>query len=317
VLLAVVPALMAYPWPSARDRWVLGVAVAALIVLLGWWRNLHFTTILRRRAAMLRHHRAAQTDRSAGADVRSTTLLRVVPSAADPAVLPLPLIAGYLHRYGLRADTIRITSRDTRSETEAPRRDTWIGLTLSATENLAALRARSPHIPLHETAEVAGRRLADHLRETGWEITSAGADDVPELFDTTARERWCAIIDGATDYVAAYRVSIDDALPDTLARIWDYSAREIWTAVEISGTPDHGTLAAGCALRTEEPLAAGGTLPGLIPQHGYHRAALQALHPMSGRHLDGHTDVNDDDIAALRWPAALMSHGRHAAASRT
>jgi hypothetical protein len=67
----------------------------------------------------------------------------------------LPLIAGYLDRYGVRCDKIRITSRDLDGL-----RTTWIGMTLGAVENLAALRARSPRIPLRDTAEVAGRRTA-------------------------------------------------------------------------------------------------------------------------------------------------------------
>jgi type VII secretion protein EccE len=319
----VVPALMAYPWPSTRDRWVLGVAVGAVIVLLGWWRGLHFTTILRRRAAMSRHSRGVHTDRESGRDVRTTALLRVVPSDADPGVLPLPLIAGYLNRYGVRAEAIRVTSRDTRSEADAPQRDTWIGLTLPAAENLAALRARSPRIPLRETAEVAARRLADHLREIGWEITGAGPDDVPDLFSPTAREGWRAVTNGSADYVAAYRVGVDHTLPETLAQIWVYDAPEIWTAVEIAGTGEHRTLAAGCALCTAERPAGAGPLPGLIPQDGTHRPALQALHPLSGLRLDDHVDVHADDIAALRWPTgaeastANRSRGRHAAATRT
>ena len=56
-LLAVVPAVMAYPWRSTRDYWVLGIAAAVVIVLFGWWRGLHFTTILRRRLAMVAPHR--------------------------------------------------------------------------------------------------------------------------------------------------------------------------------------------------------------------------------------------------------------------
>ena len=52
-LLAVVPAVLACPWRSSRDYWVLGVAVAVVIVLFGWWHGLHFTTILRRRLAMM------------------------------------------------------------------------------------------------------------------------------------------------------------------------------------------------------------------------------------------------------------------------
>jgi type VII secretion protein EccE len=63
----------------------------------------------------------------------TTVLLRIDPS--EPAVLPLRLIAGYLDRYGIRCDKVRITSRDT-----AGNRTTWVGLTLGAADNLAALR---------------------------------------------------------------------------------------------------------------------------------------------------------------------------------
>ncbi|HET9876391.1 MAG TPA: type VII secretion protein EccE [Mycobacterium sp.] len=305
VLLAVVPAVMAYPWSSTRDRWVLGVGVAVLIVLLGGWRGLHFTTILRRRAAMLRPRRGVHADPRSGSDVRTTALLRVVPPSTDPDVLPLPLIAGYLHRYGLRADTVRVTSRDTRSGADVARRDTWIGLTFSASANLAALQARSPLIPLQETAEVAARRLADHLRETGWETTPAGLDDVPELFGATAQETWRAFIDGAADHVAAYQVSVDHSLSETLARIWSLDARETWTAVEVAGDGEHRTLAAACALRTDDRPAGAGPLPGLTPQHGYQRPALLALHPLSSARLAGHTEFAAGDFTALHWPTAL------------
>jgi hypothetical protein len=44
-LLAVVPAVMAYPWRTPREQWVLGIAVAVVILLFGWWGGLHFTTI--------------------------------------------------------------------------------------------------------------------------------------------------------------------------------------------------------------------------------------------------------------------------------
>lgn len=83
----------------------------------------------------------------------------------DSDVLPLPLIAGYLDRYGIRADKIRITSRDNASD--ASRRETWIGLTLSAPENLAALRAAR-----------RGSRCRRPLRSRrgAWPTTSARSD---------------------------------------------------------------------------------------------------------------------------------------------
>ena len=81
-------------------------------------------------------------------DVRTTALLRVAPPLADADALPLPLIAGYAERYGLHADAVRVTSRDSTSEVGTRERETWIGVTLSAADNLAALQARSPQIPL-------------------------------------------------------------------------------------------------------------------------------------------------------------------------
>lgn len=77
------------------------------------------------------------------------------------------------------------------------------------------------------------------------------------------------------------------------------------------------TLAAACAFRTEHVPGGAATLPGLIPQHGNHRAALQALDPLSVRRLDGHTGMPDGVLSQLRWPAALAAPGlsgaRHAA----
>lgn len=323
VLLAAIPAAMAYPWPSTRDRWVLGVAVALTMVLLGRWRGLYLTTMLRRGAAMLRHRRGVRADPPDASALRSTALLRVVPSV-DSGRLPLTLIAAYLNRYGLRADVVRITSRDVRSGRDTAQRDTWIGLTLSAADNLAALRGRSRQIPLRETTEVALRRLADQLRETGWETSTASVDDVPALFGGQAREGWRALSDGSGDYLAAYRLRVDDRLSDTFAAIWAADASEIWTVVEIAGTAERRTVAAGCALRTDDRAPAAGPLPGLDAEHGNHRAALQALHPLSGRRLPGHTDAPEPVIAQLRWPTSAAqtaqprarSHGRHAV-SRT
>ena len=47
-LLFIVPAAMAYPWPSPADRWLLGIAVVAVLVLFAWWRGLFFTTMVGR-----------------------------------------------------------------------------------------------------------------------------------------------------------------------------------------------------------------------------------------------------------------------------
>lgn len=313
-LLAVVPAAMAYPWQSARAYWLLGIAAATVLLLFGWWRGLHFTTILRRRLAILGRRGRPVPDPDA--NVRTTALLRIgaAPSAADP--LPLPLIAGYLDRYGVQADSIRITGRDT----AAGARETWVGLTVSAADNLAALQARSPRIPLQETAEVAARRLADHLREIGWEAGTAGAEEVPEVLawesGQTAGETWRAVRQGDSDYVAAYRVTADSALPETLAAVRSLPAREIWTALEIArtGTGAHYTVAAACALRTDAAPDRGAPASGLTLERGNQRPALQALDPLSSRRLGGHTEAPADLLDRLQWPTPAAGSHRSAEA---
>jgi type VII secretion protein EccE len=306
VALAVVAGAMGFPWHSTRERWVLGIAIVVAITLLARWRGLPVTTILGRRLAMRRQSPGARSAVQSATDVRTTALLRVTPPESGPDALPLPLIASYADRYGLLADNVRVTSRDFASDTGAPQRETWIGLTLSAADNLAALQARSPQIPLHETAEVAARRLADHLRESGWTAAIAEPDDIPELYARSARETWRGIAQGTADYVAAYQVKADTALPNTLAAIWSYPVRETWTAVEITGTGDQQTLAVACAIRTDAPPAAGGPLPGLISQSGSHRPALTALHPLSTQRLDGHAALPETLLLArLRWPSTI------------
>jgi type VII secretion protein EccE len=305
VALAVVAAALGFPWHSARERWVLGIAIVVAVTLLARWRGLPVTTILGRRLAMRRPSRGARLADGPGTDVRTTALLRVTPPESGLDALPLPLIAGYADRYGLRADSIRVTSRDFASDTGARERETWIGLTLSAADNLAALQARSSQIPLHETAEVAARRLADHLRESGWTAAIAEPDDVPGLYARGARETWGGIDQGSSDYVAAYQVKADTALPNTLAAIWSYPVRETWTAIEITGAADDQTLAVACAIRTDAPPAAGGPLPGLISQSGSHRRALTALDPLSTQRLDSHAPLPEALLLdRLRWPSA-------------
>lgn len=308
VLLAVVPAAMAYPWQSPREQWVLGVAVAVAIVLLAWWRGQFVTTIVRRRVAMIRRNHGGHRAPGSGLDVRTTALLRITGPESGPDVLPLPLIAGYLDRYGIHAYALRVTSEDTESDT-GPQRRTWIGLTVSAVDNLAALRARAPRIPLCQTAEVAVRRLADHLRETGWTAGLVGPDDLPRF--RRGRETFSAVRDGSDDYVAAYRVKADAALPETLAAIASYPARERWTVLEIA---DDGagrrTVAVGCALRTGTAPKGGAAGPpaGLHPHTGSHGAALTALHPLSTQRLDGHSALPADLLARLRWPSAAAQN---------
>ena len=301
-LLALVPAALAYPWRSARDYWVLGIAVVVVLVLFAGWGGLFFTTILRRRLSLMRGNRSGP---SAGPGV-TTALLRLGPPLGDSDVLPLPLIASYLARYGIRADSVRITTRDSASDTS--RRQTWVGLTISAADNLAALQARSSRIPLEDTAQVAARRLVDHLRETGWEANIVAAEEVPRLLTPNARESWNGVQRGTSDYIAAYQVSVDDGLSDTLDAIGDHAARETFVVLEIAAASGSGgpqsrhTVAVACAFLTQTPPDGASPLAGLTPQRGNQRPALSTLDLLSGRRIGGHTDEPAGLLAQLRWP---------------
>ena len=77
VLLVVVPAAMAYPWHETTERWILGIAVAVVIVLLAWWRGLHVTNIVRRRLGLL----GGRARREPGAH---TLLEQSAPTRAPP-----------------------------------------------------------------------------------------------------------------------------------------------------------------------------------------------------------------------------------------
>ncbi len=273
-LLVIVPAAMASSVQATTQRWVVGVAVATVILLLATWRGRYLTTLVRLRLAMLRRRRAAGdrgTVREHAADVRSTALLRIADDSAGG--VPTATIASYLLRYGIRCESVRITVRD-----GSAGRVTWVGLTLSAIANLAALQARSEGLPLRQTAEVALRRLADHLRELGCAVSTVDLA-VPDLLGARARERWGAVDDGQ-GYVAAYDVFVDDSLDDRLAALSGYPAEEVWTAREYSGSPDHPTLTVVCAMRTADP-PAGSPLAGFVPRDGDHFPAVAALHPMS------------------------------------
>ncbi|OCB31179.1 type VII secretion protein EccE [Mycobacterium malmoense] len=307
-LLAVVLAAMAYPWHSPRDYWVLGIAAAVVLVLFGCWRGMYFTTLLRRRLAIMGRRESA----AAESGTATTALLRVGARAGGADALPLPLLASYLDRYGIRADKIRITSRANASD--ASRRETWIGLTISAADNLAALKARSPRIPLHETAQVAARRLADHLREIGWEATAVAPDDIPRLLTSNARESWRGVQRGASDYLAAYRIPVDETLPQTLGEIRSSSALETCIALEIAGDAAQPTIAAACAVQTDTQPERRAPLAGLIPQAGNHLPALTALDLLSTRRLDGHSDAPAGLLAELDWPTEAGGAHREPAA---
>ncbi|OBK71956.1 type VII secretion protein EccE [Mycobacterium sp. 1274761.0] len=271
-LLFIVSAGMAYPWPSVRDRWVLGIAVAAVVILFAWWRGAFLTTIVARRVGVWRRNHGR---RRPAPDTRTTAVLRVEPESDDQDP-PLDVLACYLNRYGLRTDAVRVTTRD-----NGGLRTTWITLTLDATENLAALRARSADIPLEETAAIAIRRLRDHLTEFGFSTTVVDPGEVPAL--PKGKETWRGV---RTDsgYLAAYRVAIDDSLGETLSAVRSQASGETWTTLELSGAAGRPSVAAACALHSPNR-PANAPVPGLAAQRGRHGLALEALHPLSVQRL--------------------------------
>jgi type VII secretion protein EccE len=289
-LLVTVPAAMAYPWTSTADRWVLGVAVVAVVVLFAWWQGLFVTTVVGRRRAMWRRRNHSEGLHQSSA--YTTVLLRLDPSA--PGELPLRLIAGYVDRYGIRCDKVRITSRDV-----AGTRTTWIGLTLRATDNLDALRARSPRIPLRDTAEIAGRRLADHLRETGWNVAMVDTAGAPA--GASGKETWRGLRD-ASGYVTAYRVAVDDRLAYTLAEVSALPSPETWIALEITGTAADPGVAVVCALRSDGRPSAKPPVAGLTLLRGRQRPALNALNPLSAGRLEAKpVPLHPELLNGLQW----------------
>jgi type VII secretion protein EccE len=242
-------------------------------MLFAWWRGAFLTAMVARRCGVWRRNRSG--GRTSAPVSRTTALLLVEPQSAGQRP-PMGVIAGYLNRYGLRADSVRITSRDA-----GTRRTTWIGLTFDAADNLAELAARSPDIPLDETAEIAVRRLRDHLREAGLRTTVVDPADVPPL--SAGKETWRGVRTDA-GYLAAYRVPADEQLDQTLYTLRSQASGETWTAMEMSGAATQPTVTAACAVLTAER-PGDAPVPGLTAQRGRHGPALKALHPLSVERL--------------------------------
>lgn len=286
-LLAIVAGTMAYPWQTTFDRWTLGIAVAVVVVSFAWWRGLFVTNMIGRRFAVFRRNQSKPKFRPSN---QVTVLLRV----DDPAGvgLALPLVAGYVDRFGVRCEKVRVTSRDV-----GDIRTTWIGMSLAANDNLAALAARSPELPLYDTAEIVGRRLADHLRETG--LQAAIVDDAEAPLPETGREVWNGFRDDSGT-VAAYGIRVDSGFGERLAQVWAQPV-ETWTALEFSGTAERPTVAAACAFRTPEPVR-GVPVPGLVGQPGAHRPLLAAMDPRTvGRLGVASVPLHDGLLDQLDW----------------
>lgn len=295
-LLFIVPAALAYPYETVTQRWALGVAAVVVILLFAWWRGDFATTKLARRWSIWRgnHAKAGPNGDSGEPNDDSVTSVTVLLSIDDSATeqLPVTLIAGYTDRYGLRCEKVRITSRDIAGE-----RQSWITLTLNAADNLPALQARSSRIPLDDTVDVLGRRLADRLRESGWSVSVVTDEARLSPVSSDAKETWRAVTDGA-GFLTAYRISAA-ALPEALEAVWAHPSEEIWTAVEFGPR----TVASVCAVRTAERPAVSAPITGLASLGGRQRMVLNALDPRSSRRIGDHQPAEPALAGALRWPA--------------
>jgi len=291
--LAVTLAALAYPWQTATDWWIVGVGAVVVIVALAWWRGQFLTTMLARRVAVWRRNRRTPEPSD---PYRTTVVVRV----DDPAGLgvSLPLLAGYLERFGLRGDKVRITNRARAGVT-----DTWVSLTFDARTNLAALQARSKELPLQEAAAIAGRRLADHLRETGLE--AAVSDTAPAPLAGWDRETWHHLAD-ERGVLTGYAITVDERLGERLAQAWA-DPRETWTALELSGTAADVDVAAVVAVRTYEP-ERGVPFDGLVPQGGLQGPLLTALDPAADLRLGVPArPLPDGLLEQIGWPAGVLS----------
>ena len=91
-LLVGIPAALAYPWDSAADRWLLGIAVGIVVIVLAWWRGHFVTTLIARRVAMASgvqiEHKKGEVN-ELKASLRNPSLDRVRRRAHAPrAALP-------------------------------------------------------------------------------------------------------------------------------------------------------------------------------------------------------------------------------------
>ncbi|MUL64141.1 type VII secretion protein EccE [Mycobacterium sp. CBMA 234] len=259
-LLVVIPAAMTYPWHTTPHKWILGIAVAVVLVLFAWWRGMFLTTMVARRFAVWRRNRA-------GAKTPAADRVTVVLEADGLSYRTMPLIASYVDRYGVRCDSVRVTERQLDGT-----RSSWVSVTVVATSNLAALQARSSELPLADTAETVARRLADQLREAGVSITVV--DAAPAPIQSGARETWRAVRD-QDGYLTAYGLPADDNLPKCLAEL--SSTSELWTVLELS---DGATISAACAVRTVSAPAAA-AVEGLQREPGRQGPLLAAMAPSS------------------------------------
>jgi type VII secretion protein EccE len=128
--------------------------------------------------------------------------------------------------------------------------------------------------------------------------------------ESAAKETWRGLHDGS-GYVAAYRIAVNDRLPETLAEVWALPSPETWTALEITGTATDPAVAVVCTVRSDDKPGASGPITDLTLLRGRQRPAIDALNPLSTDRLEAQpVQLSDALLDQLQWPA-----GRAATAS--
>jgi type VII secretion protein EccE len=172
------------------------------------------------------------------------------------------------------------------------------------------LAARSPELPLSDTAEVVGRRLADHLRELGLEATIVDAAAAP--LDGPGKEYWSRYRDDV-GYLAAYGLPVDERFTERVGEVRAQQA-QTWTALEFGGSSARPIILAACVFRTGEPLKKA-SVQGLVVQRGVQRPLLTALDPRSAQPLGlNPSPLSTGLLEQLGWPVAS---GRSAVVEQT
>ncbi|BBX85894.1 type VII secretion protein EccE [Mycolicibacterium aubagnense] len=276
-LLAIIPATMTYPWHTTPQKWILGVAVAVVLLVFAWWRGMFLTTMVARRVAVWRRNRR-------GTPPAAADQVTVVLEADEFPYHALPLVASYVDRYGVRCDSVRVTERRLDDMRRA-----WVSVTVAAASNIAALQARSSDLPLADTAEKVARRLGDQLREAG--VSVGVTEAAPALVAPDARESWRAVRDG-DGYLTAYGLPADQRLPECLAAL--SSTTELCTVLEFS---PGATISAACAVRTANAPAAA-AVAGLARESGRQGQLLAAMAPSSAGRLGTRTGALTAELLA-------------------
>jgi len=82
-LLFIVPAALAYPYETVTQRWILGVAVAVVILLFAWWKGDFATTKLARRWTIWRGNHSEAGVAEAVAIEAAAEDIAVIETVAD------------------------------------------------------------------------------------------------------------------------------------------------------------------------------------------------------------------------------------------